>query len=554
MNKLSNLSALHISLLLVLANVLVYGQVIGFEFVDFDDGFYVENVHVKNGLTWKGLVWAFSLKYNFSQFLNWISHMIDIELFGRNPAGHHAVSLLIHAANTVIFFLFLNKLTGSRNKSALAALLFAIHPLRVETVAWVADRKDLLAMLFALLSLEAYRRFALKPNFKYYALTALLFLLALLSKPVMVILPCVFLLIDFWPLNRLLSEPGSSAINWHVLRKLLIEKIPFFLINGIFLFMVVKGFELRMMGDNTASVPLAVRLATMPVLYIKYLIQILCPTQLSIFYPTAREMPPFWQWGGSLVILLGLTYGALSQWKRYPYLAVGWLWFAGTLLPMTGLRKLGDHDMADRYTYFPLIGIFILVVWGLAEWKFLREKGGRVAALAGGALLLVLMMVSLVQTSVWKNRFTLFEHALKLDYTNHVAHNNLGIAWMGRHQPEKAVPHLKKAVKHCPHCIESWLNLGESYRAMQQWQLSIDAFLEALKVKDDIVIAHEILGGLYHIRGDGWLAIHHSRQAEATYSKLFGPGYGNAVVLRRNIEVYYQQYFLRPEDFEKTLP
>lgn len=554
MNKISNLSTFHISLLLVLTNVLVYGQVVGFEFVNFDDAFYVENVHVKNGLTWKGLVWAFSLKYNFSQFLNWISHMIDVELFGSNPAGHHAVSLLIHAANTVIFFLFLNKLTGSRNKSALAAILFAIHPLRVETVAWVADRKDLLAMLFALLSLEAYRRFALKPNFKHYALTALLFLLALLSKPVMVILPCVFLLIDFWPLNRLLSGPGSSAINWHVLRKLLIEKIPFFLINGIFLFMVVKGFELRMMGDNTASVPLAVRLATMPVLYIKYLIQILCPTQLSIFYPTAREMPPFWQWGGSLVILLGITYGALSQWKRYPYLTVGWLWFAGTLLPMAGLRKLGDHDMADRYTYFPLIGIFILVVWGLAEWKFMREKGGRVAALAGGALLMALMMVSFVQTSVWKNSFTLFDHALTLDDTNHVAHNNLGVAWMGKNRLEMAVPHLKKAVEHCPRCIESWLNLGESYKALREWQLSVDAFLEVLKLDDDNVIAHEVLGTLYYVKGDGWLAIHHSRQAEATYSKLFGPGYGNAVVLRRNIEVYYQQYFLRPEDFEKTLP
>ncbi len=550
MNKLLNLTTFQISLLLVLANVLVYGQVMGFEFVNFDDAFYVENVHVKNGLTWKGLVWAFSLKYNFSQFLNWVSHMIDVELFGLNPVGHHAVSLLLHAANTVIFFLFLNKLTGSRNKSALAAILFAIHPLRVETVAWVADRKDLLAMLFALLSLEAYRRFALKPNFKHYALTALAFLLALLSKPVMVVLPFVFLLIDFWPLNRLQNESDSPVINWHTLRKLLIEKIPFFLMIGGFLFMVVKGFELRQMGDNTASVPLLVRLATMPVLYMKYLLHTLWPAQLSFFYPTSREMPPLWQWAGSLLILLSLTYGALAQWKQRPYLTVGWLWFAGTLLPLTGVLKLGDHDMADRYTYFPLIGIFILAVWGLAQWKFMREKGGRVAAVAGGALLIALMMVSFVQTSVWKNNFTLYEHALAVDDTNHVAHNNLGIAWMGQHHPGKAVPHLKKAVEHCPHCIESWLNLGESYKAMRQWQSSIDAFLAALQVNDDNVIAHEVLGTLYHVRGDGWLAIHHSRRAEATYSKLFGPGYGNAVVLRRNLEAYYQHYFLRPRDFE----
>ena len=168
MNKLLNLSVFQISILLVLANVLVYGQVIGFEFVNFKDTFYVENVHARNGLTWEGLVWAFSLKYNLSQSLNWISHMLDVELFGLNPAGHHAVSLLLHTANTVIFFLFMSHLTGSRNKSAVAAILFAIHPLRVETVAWVADRNDLLAMLFALLSLEAYRRFVRNPNILRY--------------------------------------------------------------------------------------------------------------------------------------------------------------------------------------------------------------------------------------------------------------------------------------------------------------------------------------------------------------------------------------------------
>ena len=212
MNKLSNLSVAQISFLLVLVNVLVFGQVVGFEFVNYDDAFYVENVHVKNGLTWDGVVWAFSIQYNFSQYLNWISHMLDVELFGLNPAGHHAVSLLLHAANTVIFFLFLNKLTGSRNSSAVAALLFAIHPLRVETVAWVADRKDLLAMLFALLSLEAYRRFAQNPNVLRYASTALFFLLALLSKPVMVVLPFVFLLIDFWPLNRLEGARAAGEI------------------------------------------------------------------------------------------------------------------------------------------------------------------------------------------------------------------------------------------------------------------------------------------------------------------------------------------------------
>jgi tetratricopeptide (TPR) repeat protein len=331
---------------------------------------------------------------------------------------------------------------------------------------------------------------------------------------------------------------------------LLIEKIPFFLMIGFFLLMIVKGFELRNMDGKTSSIPLLVRLATMPVLYMEYLFHILWPAKLSVFYPASNEMPPLWQWVGSLLTLLALTYGALAQWQRRPYLAVGWLWFVGSLLPMAGLFRTGDHAMADRYTYFPLIGIFILAVWGLAQWKVMQEKDGRVAVVAGGAFLMALLLVSFVQTSAWKNNFTLYEHALAIDNTNHVAHNNLGIAWMGQHQPGKAVPHLKKAVEHCPRCIESWLNLGESYKAMRQWQPSIDAFLGALQVNDDNVIAHEVLGTLYHVRGDGWLAIHHSRRAEATYSKLFGPGYGNAVVLRRNLEAYYQHYFFRPEDFE----
>ena len=547
MNKLLNLSTPQISFLLVLVNVLVFRQVVGFEFVNYDDAFYVENVHVKNGLTWEGVVWAFSIQYNFSQYLNWISHMLDVELFGLNPAGHHAVSLLLHAANTVILFLFLNKLTGSRNSSAVAALLFAIHPLQVETVAWVADRKDLLAMFFALLSLEAYRRFAQKPNVQRYGLTALFFLLALLSKPVMVVLPFVFLLIDFWPLNRLQSEPGSTGINWHALRKLLIEKIPLFLITSVFLSMVVKGFDLRQMGDNTASIPLSVRLATMPVLYMKYLFHIVWPAGLSVFYSTSREMPVLWQWGGSLMILLSLTYGALAKWQRHPYFAVGWLWFAGSLLPMAGLLKLGDHDMADRYTYFPLIGICIMAVWGLANWNVMKTRARPVAAAASGTILLVLMAASYVQTGVWKNSFTLFQHALRVDGTNAVAHNNLAVAWMQKNQPEKAVPHLKQAVRYCTRCVESWLNLGESYMSLRQAPAAIDAFHKVLEVMPDNVIAHEELGVLYHVTGDGPEALRHSRKAEAIYSKLFGPDYPTAVALRRNLAAYHQHYGLPPK-------
>jgi hypothetical protein len=250
------------------------------------------------------------------------------------------------------------------------------------------------------------------------------------------------------------------------------------------------------------------------------------------------------------VVLLGLTYGALAQWKRHPYLTVGWLWFVGSLFPMTGLFDSVGRGVADRYTYFPLIGIIILLVWGLSHWEFVKKRGELAGAVSGGLVLLMLMTISFVQTSIWKNSFTLYRHALALDDTNHVAHNNLGVAWMDAQKPDKAVPHLKKAVVHCPRCIESWLNLGESYRGMQQWQPAIDAFLGALQVNSDNVIAHETLGGLYHARGDGWLAIHHSRRAEAIYSQRYGADFPKAVELWQNLEGYYKKYFLRPEDFD----
>ena len=547
MNRLFNLSTPQISCLLVLVNALVYGQVIGFEFVSFDDAFYVDNVHVKNGLTWKGIAWAFSLKHNFAQFLNWISHMVDVELFGRNPAGHHAVSLLLHGVNTVLFFFVLNKLTGNRNLSAVAAILFAIHPLRVETVAWVADRKDLLAMFFGLLSLDAYRRFTLNPSIQFYGLTVIAFLLALLSKPVMVVLPCVFLLMDVWPLQRLNREAGGVGINPAVLGQRLIEKIPFFVLIAVFLFMVMKGFEMRHIAGKSTGASLEVRLATMPVLYMKYLIHTVWPTGLSLFYPTDNQMPPLWQWGGSLLILLGVTGGALTQWRRRPYLAVGWLWFAGSMLPMMGLTRIADHVMADRYTYFPLIGLFIAVVWGLAHTDVMKKAGGRVAVATCGILLLVLVPVSFVQTRVWKNDFTLYPHALAVDPTNYLAHNNLGTAWMGKHQPAKAVPHLKQAARYCPRCIETRLNLGMSYKAMAKWTDSIAAFKEVLAIKDDLVIAHEELGTLYHVVGEGPRAIRHTRRAEAIYSELFGPAYPKPAALHRQLQAYYQHYKIDPE-------
>ena len=533
-----------ILILLALIIVVVFGQVIGFEFVNIDDPVYVNNYMVVKGLTLEGLAWVFaSIHTNFSTTLNWISHMIDVELFGLNPAGHHLTNLLLHLLNTFLFFIILDGITGDRWKSAMAAVLFAIHPLRVETVAWVSDRKDLLAMLFSLLTIGAYWRYAVQRRPLWYGVMALCLVLALLAKPVMVILPFVLLLIDFWPLNRLES---SSPFQWVRIKPLLWDKVPLLGLSGLFSWIAYNGQAVHNVMVSETALPWLVRWLNVPINYMRYLEKIFWPTDMVVFYPLSYQTPAMWKIVGSLLFLIGVTVWVLRHFRNAPYLWVGWFWFLGSLVPVVGFVKAGFQEIADRYTYFPLIGIFFMGVWGLAAAAERWNVSVKAVRFVSAVLVAVLMFVSWNQTRVWKNSVTLFQHTVDHTERNDFAHNNLGHALMLNGKTEESILHFKKALEYNPQRALAHLNLAKAYRNLDRTPEAILSYRNILQLQPNHVVVHFELGKLYHKIGDGSHAVHHTRIAHALLIRNYGLEFDKTHEAEENLKHYYKVYNLKP--------
>ncbi len=533
-----------IFVLLGLLIVIVFGQVIGFEFVNIDDPVYVDNHMVIRGLTLEGLFWAIAnIHTNFSTTLNWISHMVDVELFGLNPAGHHLTNLLLHLLNTFLFFTVLEKITRDRSKSAVAAVLFAIHPLRVETVAWVADRKDLLAMLFSLLTIGAYWKYAMLRRPSWYGVTVFCFVLALLSKPVMVILPLVLLLIDFWPLNRLESD---SPISWDRVKRLIWEKVPLLGLSGLFSWIAYNGQAVHNVMVSEAALPWLDRWLNVPINYLRYLGKIFWPADLAVFYPLSYQTAATWKIAASLLFLIGVTVWVLRRFRSAPYLWVGWLWFLVSLVPVVGFVKAGFQEIADRYTYFPLIGILLMGVWGLAEavkhWNVSMKAVRFASALLGVGL----MFVSWNQTRVWENSVTLFQHAVDHTEHNDFAHNNLGHALLAKGKADESIVHFNKALEISPHHALARLNLAKAYRILDRPREAIHAYNRILQAQPNHVVVHFELGKLYHKVKEGPHAIRHTRIAHALLIRNYGPDFDKTHEAEENLKHYYQVYDLKP--------
>src|SRR5207253_911927 len=409
----------------------IYAQVIGHQFITLDDDAYIKgNVMVNRGVTLAGVAWAFS---TFDQGnwhpLTWIAHMMDSQLFGMNAGGHLLVNALIHIANTLLVFRFLLRTTRARWPSALVAALFALHPLHVESVAWAAERKDALSTFFGLLSLIAYVRYAEAPSLRRYAWTAITLALGLLVKPMLVTWPFVMLLLDYWPMRRL-ADPmakehprrashGEAATG---IASLVREKLPLFAIvvaSAVITFVAQShGRAVRTFADA----PIALRLSNALVSYAKYLLLTFWPNNLAVYYPFAGI--PAWQIIGAAFLLIGITAFCFSQRKIRPYLIVGWLWFLGTLVPVIGLVQVGGQIMADRYFYIPSIGLFIPLVFGLADvakrWRVAPSLGAAIA----GVVLLALATLTNAQIQRWRDSFTLFEHTLAVTPPNlRIEHN-----------------------------------------------------------------------------------------------------------------------------------
>lgn len=434
---------------LILLTLIVYQPVLAYGFVNFDDGLYVTgNRHVQKGITWEGFLWAWQANVASNWHpLTMLSHMLDCELYGLDARGHHLTSLLLHLANVWLLFEVLRRMTGALGASALVAALFGIHPTHVESVAWIAERKDVLSGLFFLLTLGAWHRWVEARTLRSYLLAVLLFACGLLSKPMLVTLPCVLLLLDVWPLGRLRAG----------LRPLLVEKIPFFVLSAASSAVTIYAQQGSL--ATLQAVSIGRRVANALVAYVAYLGKTFWPAKLAVFYPLPPAVPP-WKALAAGALLAAVTALAVWRLRRQPHLAVGWLWFLGMLVPVIGFLQVGRQAMADRYTYLPSIGLFVAVVWGTAELVAAR-KPLRIAV-AGGALagIAALSVAAHAQAGTWKDNLTLFRHALAVTENNYLAHLNVAIT-LSREGGDEA-----EALHHFREVLRLQPNLAEGHAAM----------------------------------------------------------------------------------------
>jgi Flp pilus assembly protein TadD len=473
----------------------IYAQLIGHRFITLDDPTYIqENPMVNRGVTLAGVAWAFSTFYAGNWHpVTWISHMMDSQLFGMFAGGHLLVNALIHAANTLLVFWLLMRTTHARWSSALVAALFALHPLHVESVAWAAERKDTLSTFFGLLSLIAYARYAEAPSIRRYAWTAITLALGLLAKPMLVTWPFVMLLLDYWPLGRYqrsevrgrparrglgalvgaidLNRPGGSGEpplpqnprgggGWSVVRSLVVEKLPLFaLVAASAVVTSVAQSHLGAVRTFT-EFPVTLRLSNAVVSYAKYLLFAFWPNDLAVYYPYTRTGISAWQIIGAALLLIAITAFCFFQRKIRPYLIVGWLWFLGTLVPVIGLVQVGAQTMADRYFYIPSIGLFIAIVFGLADIADTRRIAPWLSAAIASLVLLILATLTNAQIHRWTDSFALFQHALAVTPPNFTIETSLGVALGKSNRYEDAAAHFQKALKIRPDFYDALFNMG----------------------------------------------------------------------------------------------
>jgi tetratricopeptide (TPR) repeat protein len=474
-------------LLLVIAVGTAFWPVLHNGFVSYDDEKYVtRNRHVQMGLGAESLRWALTT-FEAANWhpLTWASHMLDWQLWGERPLGHHLSSLLLHLSNTLLLFLLLERMTRAVWRSALVAALFGVHPLHVESVAWVAERKDVLSTLFWLLTIGAYLRYARDPSVRRYAVLSISLTLGLCSKPMLVTVPFTLLLLDYWPLGRWSADTqGRTAL------RLIREKLPLFLLSAAAsVVTLVAQRSARALG-TLDSYSLSDRLANAAVSYSAYLWKAIWPVSLAVHYPHPPEALPAWKPLLAALLLVAITVSVFRVRRRCPYLLIGWLWYLGTLVPVIGLVQVGQQAMADRYSYVPLIGPFIMLAWGVPDLLagVGRSDGApprprRVAlALVSGAVVVMLIVATWFQLRHWRDSVTLFERALAVTESNAVAHNGLGLALATAGRPEEAIAHYRAALEIQPRHAEAHNNLAGALAVSGRVDEAIGHYERALSI------------------------------------------------------------------------
>ena len=491
---------LMVSLILIVATIGVFWQVRNHDFLYYDDNLYVtENYHVLAGLTPEGIVWAFTTSHASNWHpISWLSHMMDCQIYGLNASEHHLTNLLFHIINTLLLFGVFERMTRARWRSALIAALFAVHPLHVESVAWVAERKDVLSTLFWFSTMWAYMRYVECPGFTRHLLVFVLFALGLMAKPMLVTLPFVLLLMDYWPLERFKfahgeQRPGQFMHEASSAPRLVLEKAPLFALAAgscVATFLAQQSWGAISSLDK---LPLSVRMANALVAYVTYMGKMIWPVDLAVIYPHAG-MLPMWQVAGAGLLLLTISLLVVRTARQFPYLVVGWLWYLGTLVPVIGLVQVGKQSIADRYTYVPLIGLFIMIAWGIAH--LLRRWSHRKVILGTSAsiLLLALAICARWQVLHWRNGIVLFTHSVDVTTNNYVAHDTLGVALARQGRLNEAIAHCSEALRIRPNYAEAHNNLGAALALQGRLEEAIAQFSKAVQIDPTLAQAHKGMG------------------------------------------------------------
>ena len=488
-------SALLVCLLLATAVIAIYAQTASHGYVAYDDDQYVyENPWVKAGLTASNLAWAFTTFFYANWHpLTWISYMLDVSLFGLSPGPQHVVNVALHLASTLLLFLALGRATRQPWRCALVAALFAVHPLRVESVAWISERKDVLSTFFEMLTLLLYFRYAAAPGARKYLAVAGAFALSLLAKPMAVTFPLVLLLLDFWPLRRLDWPPAPAAV-----RRLVLEKAPLLAMSAVasvLTFLAQKGYGAVV---SLTRLPFSERAANAAIAYVAYIGKALWPSRLAVLYPT---QPPDAAAAFLAVLILAAISAAAWRWiGERRYLAVGWLWYVGMLAPVIGLVQVGIQSMADRYTYVPMVGLSIALVWTAADWLEGRPALRQAAAAASVIGLLALAAVAYRQTTYWSSSRALFEHTLAVTGPNPIIENNLGVVSGREGKSAEAMALYRAALASSPDYAEAHANLGHELLKAGHIEEAGPEIRKALALSPNLAFAEGDLGILLAAR------------------------------------------------------
>jgi len=512
---MSGASNEYISLCLYLSlaviSLAVYLPVRNFDFVNYDDDVYVtENPHIHDGLTIESLRHIFTTGYAANWHpVTWLSHLVDIELFGLKAGRHHLHNLLLHTANTLLLFSVLMQMTNRRWHSAFVAALFALHPVHVESVAWIAERKDVLSTLFALLTIIAFVRYLKKGRAGWYFLSLVLFSFGLMAKPMLVTLPFVLLLLDYWPLGRFETDRPRPVVFWRLFK----EKLPFFVLSAISCVITFLVQQSAGAVKHIEALSLPVRIGNAFVSYIAYILKTFWPVRLAVFYPHECAGLPVWRAVGAAVLLLAISLFVIRKAKRFGWLFVGWFWYIGTLVPVIGIIQVGNQAMADRYSYVPLIGVFLIIAFGFEELVRKSEYKKVITAVFFITAITACAICSRLQLRYWKDSLTLFNRAIEVTKDNYVMHNNMGSFLASEGSLPQAVGHYKTALQIKPDYAQAHFNLARAYQQQHRFSRAIEHYKKAIEIRADYAAAHNNLANIYKQTGRIDMALSHFNRA-----------------------------------------